>query len=410
MATTMKQLVLVILLMVGCGMVVVRVWQVFSAPYPFTDKQYIATITRIGSEPSLSGKYQRFFVELSGQRIQVITSSFPRLTYHDRITLSGRVRVKQFTSINYPHIQVLPENNLFYFLATVIRRQAITTFEMGLPAPYSALLLGVVFGIKRNLPDGFVADLQVGGLMHVVAASGMNVSLVSGALYSLLVYIWPRRVAIVVSLAGVWFYAFVAGLEASIVRATIMGSMLLVGQLVGKQYTVLYGLVLTGLGMLVLNPRLMQDIGFQLSFLATAGIVLIKPKLQLFERSWIGRFTGEDLTTTMAAQLATLPILLGNFGIANPFSVLINLLVLWTIPPLMVLGSLAVVAGFVWLPLAVLFLSLSMPLLWYFVTVASLGARLPLTMQVSSFPFPFTVGYYLLLGSWLLVRKIEESE
>ncbi len=409
----MKQSVLVLLVMVGCGLVAIRSWIVFGRPYPFVDRHFISITTRISSEPTLSGKYQRFFIIVSGRRVQVTTSSFPRLAYGDNIHLRGQLRIsvqkanrqQKLVSIIYPTIQVQPETNLLYQLTTIIRKQAIARFESVLPAPYASLLLGVVLGIKRNLPEAFVSDLQVGGLMHVIAASGMNVSLVSGALYSLLVSVWPRRIAIVVSMLAVWLYAFLAGMEASIVRATLMGSILLLGQLLGKQYTVLYALVLTGLTMLFWDPTLIQDIGFQLSFLATAGIVLIKPKFAVLTRARYGQLYGDDLTTTLAAQVATMPILLSNFGMANPFSMLINLLVLWTIPPVMVLGSLAVVVGFIWAPLSALALYLSLPLLWYFVTIASLGAHLPLTLQISTFPLPFTLAYYLLLTGWLLVRK-----
>jgi competence protein ComEC len=300
---------------------------------------------------------------------------------------------------------VLPEANPVYLATGFLRTQAITTFERSLPPSYSALLLGVVFGIKRNLPDTLLTDLQTAGLMHVIAASGMNVSLVAEALYFLLTRILHRRFALVLSIIGIWFYALIAGMQSSIVRAAVMGSIALAAQYFGRQYAVLYVLSVTAMLMLLHDPSLLTDIGFQLSFLATAGIVCLKPKFAWLTQGQAGKLVGEDLTTTLSAQLATLPVLLTNFGIMNPFSVLMNLLVLWTIPPLMVIGSLAVLLSMLVPLLSELCIYTAVPLLWYFLTVASLGERLPLTIRLTAFPLGLSIGYYLLLSAWVLYQK-----
>jgi len=122
-----------------------------------------------------------------------------------------------------------------------------------------------------------------------------------------------------------------------------------------------YILFLTGFVMLFLWPQFLTDVGFQLSFAATLGIMVIP---SLFKR-WENALSG-DFLTTFSAQATTLPILLGSFGTYSLWSVLVNLLVLWTVPVLMILGGFAAMVSFVFAPLSKLLLYLCLPFLVYF--------------------------------------------
>ena len=392
-----------------------RLYLTSQQPYPFTNNQSIHVVTHIASEPEAKTKYQRFFIILANKRVQVMAGTFPRYSYNDLVNLSGTISVTKsksgvaLASIRYPKITSIPETNPVYLATGFIRNRAIRTFERTLPPTFASLMLGIVFGIKRNLSDSLLNDLQIAGLMHVIAASGMNVSLVAGALIALLSRLLPRRPAVISSILGVWAYALIAGIQPSIVRASVMGSCALAAQFIGRQYSVIYTLLLTGCLMLLLDPGLLPDIGFQLSFMATAGIILVKPKLGLLTRGRIGAFVGEDITTTLAAQLTTLPILLANFGTMNPFSVIINVLILWTIPILMIIGSIAVGISFVSQQLAAAIVYSAVPMLWYFTTIASLGSKLPLTIHLTSLAGGIIVGYYVCLIAVILWKKVDNA-
>lgn len=152
--------------------------------------------------------------------------------------------------------------------------------------------------------------------------------------------------------------------------------------------------------MLFYRPSNISDIGFQLSFLSTLGILGIKPLLP-FQKY----FLVEDVGTTFAAQLATFPVLFGIFGQYGVLSILVNACVLWTIPYLMIFGSLAVVGGLVLVPLGQLFAWLSLPLLLYFEKVVSFFADLNWLWKMEGLSWYLAVGYYLILVVTVLAIK-----
>jgi competence protein ComEC len=156
--------------------------------------------------------------------------------------------------------------------------------------------------------------------------------------------------------------------------------------------------------MLFLWPRFLTDIGFQLSFASTLGIMVIP---QLFKK-WENALSG-DLLTTISAQAATLPILLGSFGTYSIWSVAVNALVLWTVPVLMILGGFAAIVAFLFSPLAKLLLYLCLPFLIYFQSVADFFAHLKGSITVQNLPWQLTVAYYLLLVS-VLVFVFQSSQ
>jgi hypothetical protein len=118
-------------------------------------------------------------------------------------------------------------------------------------------------------------------------------------------------------------------------------------------------------------------------------------------------FLADDFKTTTAAQLATIPILFINFSSYSVFSVAVNILILWTIPPLMVLGGLASLFALIVPVLSAPFLYLSLPLLWYLVTVVEFSASIIPVISFENFSFPFAIIYYLVLG--LIVFRLKKK-
>ena len=138
-------------------------------------------------------------------------------------------------------------------------------FFQTLPSPSSSLLLGIIFGIKEQMPKDFTDNLRTSGVFHVIAASGMNVTLVAGFLSVFFAFFFKRQIAIGLSILGIIFYAILAGLEPSIIRASVMGILVFSAQILGRQTLAVNFLALTGFVMLFVDPSLIFDIGFQLS-------------------------------------------------------------------------------------------------------------------------------------------------
>lgn len=395
--------------------------------------QEVRILTTLANEPQVSPKSQRFWTE---EEIEVVTNRYPLYHYGDRLRISGIIEEEEAipgNSVNvllkmkgadmkliFPQIELVEEKKGNWFFETVfsLRQKLISNYEAFLPEPASSLLVGIVLGVKTQMNPDFKESLRKTGLTHVVVASGMNVTLVAGFLSAISTFFLRRRITFPFILLGIFFYSLLAGFEPPIIRAAIMGSLAFLAQALGRQNWAAFSLVLTGFLMLLLKPLLLFDLGFQLSFLATAGLIFIKP--QLGQIRGIGKaakfpLLGEGLTTTFSAQLATLPVILVNFGSFPLLSLLANTLVLWTIPWIMGLGGIVGMIGLVLKPLGEILTFIVYPFLFYFEKVSFFFARPSiLSAQVGGFPLPFSLAYFAFLISVLLwlakVRGSEENE
>jgi len=382
-----------------------RLFLFYSQKTQYMDGQSISLETTLLSDPKFSGNYQNLSVNLpTGELVFIQSAGYPEYSYGDRISVSGTLKIKLLNgkstilSMSFPKIRLV-KNSENYFLAVInsIRQKIITSFQTTLPKDPSALLLGIVFGIKEDFSKTFLANLKTVGVMHVIAASGMNVTMVSGFFFYLFSLKLKRQWAIVLSIAGIIFYDFLAGFQASIIRASIMAVLAYSSQILGRQRDGVYILFLTGFVMLFLWPQFLTDIGFQLSFASTLGIMIIPTLFKKWENA-----ISSDILTTVSAQAATLPILLGSFGTYSLWSVVVNALVLWTVPVLMILGGFAAIISFVFAPAAKLLLYLCLPFLIYFQFIAGFFANLKGSITVQNLPWQLTAGYYLFLVSILV--------
>lgn len=376
------------------------------------DGQLVRVRGFITSQPYQKGSKQ--FISLGGIAIQ--TEAFPRYDYGDFLTVVGRLE-KRVTDIGnprlwlmYPNIRVAdqePERARFWSLRWLsllqkLRRGIEENLAATLPEPQAALAAGVLLGMRSELPERFEAALRRTGTMHVVVASGYNVTVVAGVIGWLLRLVLPRFWTLPFSLLGILAYALMAGGDPPVVRAAIMGGLLVGSQALGRQYHGLWALTLTGLVMLVISPWLLWDVGFQLSLAATAGILTLTPLLNRFwwrNFGFLGKGITQQLGVTLGAQLAVLPILLGHFGEVSWLAPLVNLLVAWLVPSIMALAGLLGLSGFflgsiahvialvVWVPLSV------------FVEAVSWFARLPVgQLTLPPTPWWLIAGYYAGLG------------
>ena len=371
----------------------------------------IAFEGKILNQPKISVRGQQTSLILpNSQRVTVRFPLDPILRYGDRVKVRGKIEYFESENgnlvafMNYPQFELV-EKGTDASLILIVRENIIKFYNLSLGPSSSSLIMGITFGIKQEMPEEFYLNFQKTGLMHVVAGSGMNVTMVGGFLAGFFSLFLRRQLALILSIFGILFYAVLAGLEASIVRASIMGIIVFSAQIMGRQSMAALGLLLAGFFMLMKAPGTLLDIGFQLSFLATAGLIYIRPifflssKLKtLIQKSLIG----EDFVTTLAAQLATLPILLVNFGSYSLWSVPANAILLWTVPPLMIIGGVSAVLGIIFEPLGRLILYLALPFLIYFEGVVNfLGERIT-PVSISTFPLTIIAGYYLLISAVII--------
>ena len=377
-----------------------RISWFYSSQTKYKDGEQVSFETTVSSDPKFFGNSQNFSVNLpTGEIVFVQTVGYPEHNYGDKISVFGKLKVKllsknhQILTLSFPKIESV-KNSENYFLAIInsIRQKIIVDFQSILPKDSAALLLGIVFGIKVDFSKTFLANLKTVGVMHVIAASGMNVTMVGGFFFYIFSLVLKRQWAIILSVTGILFYDCLAGFQASIVRASVMAIIAFSAQILGKQRDGLYALCLTALVMLFWQPNYLTDIGFQLSFAATLGILVIPRFLKRFENG-----ITSDLITTISAQITTLPILVSGFGVYSLWSIVVNALVLWTVPILMILGGLAAILAFVFKPLVIILLYLCLPFLLFFEAVVNYFAGLPGALVLQNASWQLVVGYYLIL-------------
>ena len=404
----------------------IRFFLFYSHKSTYIDGQEIHFETTLLSEPSIISNSQRVSANLaSGDKIYITIPRYPEYHYGDILKISGAVKFstgtktstqskrlttneKTIMTMFFPKIEAdKNEQNYILSVASFVRQKVIVLFEKTLDQTSSSLLLGIVFGIKKEMPLEFTDSIRKVGVMHVIAASGMNVTMVAGFLSSLFGFFLNRKAALLLTAAAVLFYAVMSGLQPSIIRAAIMGILVFSAQVIGRQRLSYYILFLTAFLMLFISPNLIEDIGFQLSFLATFGLLYLKPMFDRMHKvEVVKKFViGEDVSTTVAAQVSTLPIILMNFGAYSLWSILVNGLLLWTIPIIMVLGGVGAIIGIIIEPLGQIFLYLSLPFLLFFEKTVLVFAGLGGSVEISLIPWQVIVGYYLILGSVVLLIK-----
>lgn len=216
------------------------------------------------------------------------------------------------------------------------------------PSPEAELISGMVLGAKSTLPADFKEALVRTGTIHTVVASGFNVTLVGTIMVSILILVLPRFKANWVAILCVWGYVLLTGAQAPVVRAAVMFSVVTMAGNLGLPILTGWVLAVTIWSMLLFDPRLLVDTSFQLTVMATSGLVWLAPKLER-----VIRLPGE-LIPTLAAQIATAPVIFLQFGQISLIAPLVNLLVLPLVAPLTIGGSLLVLtasfSGYISLP------------------------------------------------------------
>lgn len=258
-----------------------------------------------------------------------------------------------------------------------IRGRAEAALAQGMPAREAALARGFVLGQDEAIDTDTVEDFRRSGLSHLLAVSGQNVALLALlAMPVLAALAMPLRTRLVWILAAIALYVPLAGAGPSIVRAGVMGALAVLATLAGRRASSLFALAIAAIVTLAVDPRIGADVGWQLSFAAVLGILALATPLRRaivarLGRGSLRRVVADGSAITVAASLATAPLIAFHFGALSTTTLVANLLVLPAVAPAMWLGMLVAACGQVpGFPVAALNL-LAAPLLAYIAQVAS---------------------------------------
>lgn len=215
-----------------------------------------------------------------------------------------------------------------------MRNDIIRVVRERFSEPNSTLMLGLMLG-ESGFSLYWRDVFSRVGISHIVAASGYNVALITTILFGFLTWFGIKRQdAFLILILCIVGYMFLAGLSTSVVRAGIMGGLVLMSKQIGRKTTMRNIVLLTVAGMVFYNPLvIIADVGFQLSVTATMGLIWLTPaikrRLMFLPESFSIR---ESLTATLAATLATTPVALNTFGQISLIGPIANLLILPFVP------------------------------------------------------------------------------
>lgn len=284
--------------------------------------------------------------EPRGGLVQVYSRWTPEVRYGDELLLEGKLQtppeLERFdyqeyllrqgvhSIMRYPRIQILAagKGNKALEVVYSLRKQLAASLQRALPEPQSSLAQGILLGMRGGIPEVVQEEFRRTGTTHILAISGHNLSVATLLLAGSGIWLFGRRhwAYLAGMLLAVWGYATLVGLAPSVMRAAIMTSFVLVGGYAGRQVFAPLALFFAAALMTAFDPYVLWDIGFQLSFLAMAGIIFCVPPVEdaagRLLQPWLplpgpleyaGRFVGSGLAATLGATVATLPVLALNF-------------------------------------------------------------------------------------------------
>lgn len=354
---------------------------------------------------------------------------FPEFSYGDRVILKGEInKPKNFSNeetgrvfnyiaflgkkgvayqMFYPEVELIGvgegsfiREKLFIFKQSFIERIGLVLQE-----PHSSLLGGIIIGAKQSLGPQLLEDFRTTGIIHIVVLSGYNVTIVAEAMMRFFAFL-PFMASLSLSAISIVLFAVMAGAGAPVVRASIMALLVILARATGRVHDIKRALFVAGFLMVVHNPKiLIFDVSFQLSFIATLGLICASPIVEKRLSITPNKLGLRQIAAaTIATQIFVLPLLLFYMGKFSLVAIPVNLLVLITIPAVMFFGFLAGLLGFVHFTASMVVGTIAYFLLEYILLVVAFFVQVPFAaVFVPHFPILAVFISYAIL--WILIQK-----
>ncbi len=358
----------------------------------------------------------------------ITTEQYPERNYGDKLLVSGVIKKPKNFSGNkkeFDYISYLAKDGIYYqmFYPKIkfvksgqgnlikerlfdVKRLFLEKISNVIPEPYVSLLGGLVVGAKQSLGKKLLDDFRKTGIIHIVVLSGYNITIVVEAIMRFLSFI-PKAASMSLGGVSIILFAIMVGGGATVVRASVMALLVMLARATGRPHDITIVLFIAGFFMVLINPKILVfDPSFQLSFLATLGLIYLSPMIEKYfgfvPSKWQLR---EFAIATISTQIFVLPLLLYQMGEMSIVALPVNLLVLVFIPVTMFFGFLTGVVGFISGTLSLPFAVISYVLLAYELKVVEIFASIPFAIiNIKYFPlwlmFAIYVLYFILILKW----------
>lgn len=250
-----------------------------------------------------------------------------------------------FGTVSYPSIQFIETQKGFRYYIFSFKTSVMQVIQKLLPNPIDGLVIGMILGVDGALDKTLEESYRRAGLIHIVVLSGFNVTIIAEAIRRLMPF--GLRTNLLLASIGIWIFAIMVGASATVIRATIMATIVLIVRGLKEDYSVIHSLWLAACIMALVNPLiLVYDPSFHLSFLATCGIIYLSPflekRLQFLPNTFELRFT---ICGTMATQVYVFPYLAYAMGEISVAAFFVNVATVTFVPLIMAGGAILYVFG-----------------------------------------------------------------
>ncbi|MBZ0300284.1 MAG: ComEC/Rec2 family competence protein [Anaerolineae bacterium] len=382
-------------------------------------------VTRAGSTGDTSGLVlvrapRRTDVQI-GDRVAVTgllvaPAEFDTFSYADYLARSG-----VFSVMRNAAVEVL-DHDLARSGLSGLKAQAAQFINRSLPEPQAGLLSGILLGSEHGIAPEVSDAFSRVGASHIIAISGFNMVILSGVIMGMLKRLRvPLLLAALLGILMISLYTLFVGANPAVVRAAVMSSLLVIAALVRRRAFVPASLAFTALLLSLLDPTVLWDVSFQLSFFATLGLALYADPLaryldallrHLFPRDWaapLGGFLAEPLVITLAVQITTLPLIALYFNRLSLVAVVTNLLIVPAQAAILILGILATLSAFVVPGFAQILYWYDLVLLSWTTAIVRALARLPFA-DVAFYVDPrLVLAYFILLIGVALMQATQPT-
>lgn len=306
-----------------------------------------------------------------GEKILLITRRYPEFEYGDKVIVRGKLVAPKnfqepngrefnyvsylekdgiFSAMNFPNMELVSrgEGNKVVSVLFGVKHPFLKSVSQVVPEPHASLLGGLLVGGKHSLGKELEEDFRTAGVVHIIVLSGYNITLVAYFFMSVFSFL-PGRLRTAFGVGSIFLFTVMTGAGAATVRASIMAGLIIFARATGRAADVLHLLFVAGFFMVLANPRiLLHDPSFQLSFLATLGLLLLSEKISALLTLVPEKFLLREITAaTLSTQIFVLPLLLYQTGNLSLVALPANLFILSAIPGAMFFGFLTGTLGFV---------------------------------------------------------------
>lgn len=392
----------------------------------------ISVTGQIVENPDERLNSQQLKVKINNQKIYLLvsTSKTTEYKYGDSIYIEGDLskpenfitaQGKEFNYVKYlanqdiyfllkyPEIKIISRGNgnFLYSFLYKIKNSFIKSINEVIDLPESSLAGGLVLGLRGGFDEDMRNNLIETGTIHIVALSGYNVSIVAESVMKTFKQIFSQNISVVLGIITILLFVILTGAEATAVRAGIMATIMLIGRMTGRKYLAGRGLVIAALLMITYDPRIVTDMSFQLSFIATAGVLFLPPKILRYFSFLPVRFgIREMIVSTVSATISVLPLILYSTGVLSMVSLFVNSLILLFIPYAMLFVFIAGALGLISKTIALPFGFVAYLILHYILSAINIfGSFKFSSFTIQSFPLAVTIVLYLILIWWIFIRK-----